>query len=521
MNKRVLAALVIVTAWIAGSAMLVRRQLFKPQIERLAEAALRVSPTAVFYAVMQGEKQVGFASSTVDTAETTIEQREYLVADVATGGRSQRVEARTTVQLTRTLRVRSFETSLERDNALSRVQGTISGDTLLSVVMNAAAGQPADTQRVRLTGPVILPSLIPLAVALESKPSVGRSYVMPLFDPSSAAPRETRIDVRADTLFVVNDSSVFDSTSMRWRGVLPDTVRAWKIVPDTVMSASEAWVDELGRLVSSRQLGFELRRAPYEVAFENWRRDVDAMPKTRTTSTVATTTRSRDIFEATAIASNQRPSVTMRQARFRLRGITRAGLDLVGGRQSMRGDTLTVQLEGSGTLAARYFRILGIQKGNDPTLKAEPFLEVDHREIVALAERLVDKYREPRLIVQQIHRWVYDSLKKQATVGVPSALHVLHTRAGDSNEHTQLFVALARAAGIPTRIVVGLLYVDRKFYYHAWPEVMLRDWVPVDPTFGQFPADAAHIRFLVGGLGRQTDLVRIMANLKIDVIGTQ
>jgi hypothetical protein len=40
----------------------------------------------------------------------------------------------------------------------------------------------------------------------------------------------------------------------------------------------------------------------------------------------------------------------------------------------------------------------------------------------------------------------------------------------------------------------------------------------VDPTFGQFPADAAHLRFVVGGLARQTELLRLMGNLKIDVL---
>ena len=107
------------------------------------------------------------------------------------------------------------------------------------------------------------------------------------------------------------------------------------------------------------------------------------------------------------------------------------------------------------------------------------------------------------------------------TVGIPSALHVLHTRVGDCNEHTQLFVALARAAGIPARIASGLAYVDGKFYYHAWPEIMLRGWVAVDPTFGQFPADASHIRFVTGGLGRQAELLRLVGALKVDVIGTR
>jgi hypothetical protein len=63
-----------------------------------------------------------------------------------------------------------------------------------------------------------------------------------------------------------------------------------------------------------------------------------------------------------------------------------------------------------------------------------------------------------------------------------------------------------------------LAYVDGKFYYHAWPEILLNDWVAVDPTFGQFPADAAHLRFTVGGLTRQTELLRLMGNLKIDVL---
>ena len=104
------------------------------------------------------------------------------------------------------------------------------------------------------------------------------------------------------------------------------------------------------------------------------------------------------------------------------------------------------------------------------------------------------------------------------TFGVPSALQVLNSRVGDCNEHTQLYVALARAANVPARVVSGLAYVDGKFYYHSWPEVLLQDWVAVDPTFGQFPADAAHLRFVIGGLTKQTEILRLIGNLRIDVL---
>jgi len=52
-------------------------------------------------------------------------------------------------------------------------------------------------------------------------------------------------------------------------------------------------------------------------------------------------------------------------------------------------------------------------------------------------------------------------------------------------------------------------------------EVMLRGWVAVDPTFGQFPADAAHLRFINGGLARQTELIKLVGNLKIQILETR
>ena len=511
MNGRVVTAAAILVAWVAGLGMLVRREYFRPHIDRLAEAALRVQPAAVFYAVMQGDRQVGFASSTVDTSTSMIEQRDYLVADIPVGGTVQRTTARTNVTLTRTLRVRSFDFEVEAARSPVHVRGTVSGDTLMTVVIGTGAS--VDTQRVPLAGPILLPNLAPLAVALESRPEIGRSYVLPVFDPAAMTPGEVRIDVRAESLFVVNDSSVFDSTTARWRGVLPDTVRAWQIVSQSG-SGIGGWVDQNGRLVASSQFGFRLERRPYEVAFENWRRESDSTAA----APAAPPARDRDVLETTAIAANRRLRSSLPELRVRLSGAALAGFDLDGGRQRLAGDTLVVRRESAADLSPRY--IAGDESTRSFT-RPEPFLEVGHPEIAALAQRIAAGSRDPRLIAQRINRWVHDSLAKEITVGIPSALHVLHTRAGDCNEHAQLYVALARAAGVPARVAAGLAYVDGRFYYHAWPEVRLRTWVAVDPTFGQFPADAAHLRFTTGGFSRQVELLRLIGNLGIDVIGTR
>jgi transglutaminase-like putative cysteine protease len=508
---RALAAVAIVLAWVGGIGMLVRREYFRPHIERLAEAALRVQPGAVFYAVMQGDQQVGFASSTIDTSTSVIEQREYLVADIPVGGRLHRTTARTNITLTRTLRVRSFEIAVESDSTPVHVQGEVDGDSVVRVVLGS--GGATDTQRVAINGPILLPTLAPLAVVLEDEPSVGKSYVLPLFDPVALAPRDVRIEVRAESLFVVNDSSVFDSTAGRWRGVTPINTRAWQIASQNAGGIS-GWVDEQGRLVTTSQLGFRLQRLPYEVAFENWRIDSDRAGPARR----ATVASNRDVLETSAIAANKRLRSNLGEVKVRLSGVQLGGFDLAGGRQRLHHDTLIVVREDVAQLAARYLAIEPAHRSRNSGLRAEPFLEVDHPEIQALAQRLSGGSREPRGIVQRINKWVYDSVRKEVSIGIPSALHVLHTRRGDCNEHAQLFVALARASGVPARIASGLAYVDGKFYYHAWAEVLLRGWVAVDPTFGQMPADAAHLRFVLGGLSRQTELLRLVGGLTIDVI---
>jgi hypothetical protein len=99
----------------------------------------------------------------------------------------------------------------------------------------------------------------------------------------------------------------------------------------------------------------------------------------------------------------------------------------------------------------------------------------------------------------------------------------LRTKIGDCNEHTALYVAMARSIGIPSRIAVGLVYLNGAFFYHAWPEVYLTrgngaEWVPVDPTLNQFPADAMHLRVARGGLEKQTIVLPLIGKLQIEVL---
>src|SRR4051812_47650874 len=105
MTRRAMVGGAIIAAWLAGIGLLVQREYFRPQYEKLAEAAMRVTPGAVYYGVMQGDRQIGFASSTIDTAQTTISVVDYFVADLPVGGKPRRATARSNVVLSRALRM--------------------------------------------------------------------------------------------------------------------------------------------------------------------------------------------------------------------------------------------------------------------------------------------------------------------------------------------------------------------------------------------------------------------------------
>jgi len=157
-------------------------------------------------------------------------------------------------------------------------------------------------------------------------------------------------------------------------------------------------------------------------------------------------------------------------------------------------------------------------------LAPEPFIESDDPDIRAAAEEAVRDVRGSKSRAEALTRYVSSTLQKKPTVSLPSAREVLRTKIGDCNEHTALFVAMARSIGIPARIAVGLAFVRGAFYYHAWPEVYLAEstdrgfWLPVDPTFNQFPADSTHVRLARGGLDKQAAIIPMIGRIKITVL---
>jgi transglutaminase-like putative cysteine protease len=152
-------------------------------------------------------------------------------------------------------------------------------------------------------------------------------------------------------------------------------------------------------------------------------------------------------------------------------------------------------------------------------LKPAEKIESDAAEIVAKSKELAAGKKDAKEVARALAAWTADWLKDTVEDG-GSALVSLKERSGNCQTHARLYTALARAAGIPTRFVSGLVYQEGKgFLYHSWAESLLGDtWVAVDPTYNQLPADPTHIKFFEGSsLEDMAPIIAIIGRIKITV----
>jgi len=503
----------ILAFWLVMVGWQVRREHFQPELARLTEAALSLNPGVSFYAIEMGGRNVGQATSRLDTVPEGFVLEDVMSLELPALGQTGTAVARSRVLLSPALEMRDFSFSLVSEVGRFQAQGTVRGDTTLVVTIDSDAS--SETVEYKLASPPVFSSVVPIRVAMGGDLEVGRTVRLAVFDPSVLSTRPVEVRVLETDTMIVPDSVVVDPETGRFApSPESDTVAVWKVAQMFGGVSMESWIDEDGRVMeASSPLGFSMRRTEYELV----RQEIEDQEAAGDTGSPV----DADLILSTAIQSNvilddldERGELA-----FVLTGVDLAGFDLDGGRQTLRGDTLFVRREDWDALDPGYdlpYKRMDLAEA----LRAEPLIQSGDDRIVAAARSAIGwrGVDDPLTATRRLTRNVYGRLEKRITFSVPSALQVLESSQGDCNEHTVLFVAMARALGLPARTAVGLVYLDGSFYYHAWPEVWLGEWVAVDPTFEQAPADAAHIRFVVGGLAQQVEIVRLIGQLDIDVV---
>ncbi len=155
-------------------------------------------------------------------------------------------------------------------------------------------------------------------------------------------------------------------------------------------------------------------------------------------------------------------------------------------------------------------------------LKDTPYVQATHAEIRAQAKKIVGDEANSYLAAGMVRAWVNANMRSKADIGIMrSAVDVFHGKTGVCRDYAVLYAALARAAGIPTKMVSGLVYFEGRFYYHAWAESFVGEWVPFDPTLTTDFVDATHIKLAEGEATSMFDMVKTMGALKAEVIAAE
>jgi Transglutaminase-like superfamily len=492
----------LLVAWIAVMAVLINRSYLQASTSLAADLA-RYGSAAVWRGVYYRGEKIGFTVSQTVAEDSGFVLEEDGRLQMAMLGATTSATIRTTAHVDKTFALHAFEFSLDPGTGPIEVRGRIDGRRL-SLDVKTASGTRSEVRE--LDEPPALSLNVSRRLA-NGGLVAGAKYQWMVFDPATL--RNSRVNIEVGRRELVRSA-----------GSAP--LPAFRVETEFSGLKTSSWITDTGEVV----------REESPLGLITVRESAD-----RARASAVSRGMQVDMLEAAAVAPRLRTPIPeprdVRMMRIRLAGVDLSPLELDGGAQRLTGDVLELR-------DPRSLKPGAPDPDAERALASETFIESDAPEVMEEATKAVTGVSGARARAERLTRYVNALLDKKPTVSLPSAREVLRTKVGDCNEHTVLYVAMARALGIPARIAVGLVYIHGAFYYHAWPEVYLEEtgaggsgtgakgsrapngfWLPVDPTLNQFPADATHLRVARGGLDKQTVVLPLMGRLTMDVLDVE
>ncbi len=473
--------LCIILFWLVMLGLLIQRTYLRPEqviaLDAITEEGVRAGDE--WAGIYQQGRKIGYAHTRIEREAETYRITEESELDLLVLGSIQRVKTVLDSYTSRNFLLKYFTFTLHSDVSNIQMKGVVVGKKL---ILDIVTGGQTKTERFSLRDqPYLSPNIKPALTLLGLEP--GRKYSFPLFNPGSMSMETASVSIESRELIKVGDAE-----------------RAVYKLKETFQGLEAyAWITEDGDTIREESpLGYVLLK---ESKAEALKRDKQG-PAVDILSLVMIPARHVDNPAA------------VRYLRAALSGATLQGFDLDGDRQHLVGATIEISVSGD----APVYDIPYPRKDFGEYLRPTALIQSDDARIRDEAARIVGSEKNARRAAKKLNDWVYAAVQKKPVVSIPSAVEILNQRVGDCNEHTTLYTALARAVGIPTRMAAGIVYLHDGFYYHAWPEVWLDRWVPIDPTFNQFPADATHIRFVTGNLDRQSEILKLVGKLKVEIL---
>jgi hypothetical protein len=155
-----------------------------------------------------------------------------------------------------------------------------------------------------------------------------------------------------------------------------------------------------------------------------------------------------------------------------------------------------------------------------PFLVSTPYLDLKDSLLLSRAAELSRNSKNPLATTRRIYEYVASSFQfGLGAVLFGNSREVLRSLKGDCSEAAVLTAALLRAAGVPSRVVLGFATLGRGvFIGHAWTEAYVGGhWLGLDAALREFPAGAG--RVMLSRLPGSGDMRVVAANLMLRSLG--
>ena len=485
-------SILALVAWVVTMGVLINRSYLQASSRNLATDLASYGSTAQWRGVYYRGEKIGFTVSQVQPTDDGFELHEDGRLQFTLLGAHTFAILKTTANVDRSFALKTFDFSLDPGTGPMTIKGRLDG-LRLTMKIGSKAGSRTETRQLQ-EAPALMLS-VGRRLAAEGLVA-GTTRQWAVFDPATMKNAPVNIAIGAREVVTAG-----------MRRPIP----AFRVDMTFSGLTTTSWVTDTGEIVREESpMGLITIVEPQEQAMTLGVSDRMQGDMLQAAAIVPRMARQQQIVEPRDV----------KKLRLRLTGVDLSNADVEGSGQALDGEFVEL-------IDPRDLKPGPTPADLDRYLRPEPFIESDAPEIKAEAERMVKGITGTRARAERLTREVNTFVDKKPTVSLPSALEVLRTRVGDCNEHTALFVALARSIGIPSRINVGLVYVRGAFYYHAWPEVYIDEgkgqglWLPVDPTFDQFPADATHVRLARGGLDKQAAILPMFGRTQMSVTEVQ
>ena len=465
--------------WLVLFGLLLQRDYFIKTIETREAAALERAATTGYQGVYFRQDKIGYVESGFmpEGENTRITQKAFLHLNV--GGQTHQIELDLEALINGNNLLKEFDFSFSSPFYRMEASGQTDGNSV-SFTLNTGLSTIKDT--IHLESPPLI-STSRRSYLLKQGIREGEKIRIPWFDPLSLTAKNSVIEYRGKERILIHDR-VFNLH------------RFTELFSGTRVNS---WLDDEGNVVKEESpAGFIFIREPEFKARE--RAEI-----------------SSELLSAVAVKiKGQMVDLTGREEmKYRLTLPADTTFELNSSRQRFQDDILTVSLE---TLQTPETETAPCSD-SERLLISTPYIQSDAEEIVEKSREITGTITEDRKKIEALANWVFETLEKRPVLGIPDALTTLANLRGDCNEHASLFTALARAAGIPTKIAAGVVFHKGAFYYHAWNEVCLYGrWISLDTTTMQFPADLSHLKFVEGELQEQVRIGALLNTLEIEPI---